>query len=396
MLNKIKKQIVFVEPKPAVNSYRIARSLKLTGRYKTTLICFSSTLSAIEGDKKFLERAFDKILVLELSHKLKFRILISSLKNILSEEGRKFFKEIKKMKPYLFQITGPDLFSSIMMFSLRKSPKVYYANDIWGVDKRNFLFIKDYWIKGEVQKFSEKICFKMADGALTKKSSEEFELLDYNITVPKMSLFLNCLDEWILPPRKKENKKIHLTFGGDPTPTEDKQIPFINVLKTITSQKIYFHTYGPCIVKKEDQTFVEESKKNKYYYYHKRIKPSDLTKKMSKYNYGVIFRFIESSEADLNPGRVKTDMSSRMISYIEAGLPIIVNKQNEYMAKIVNKYKIGIVIDNFQDLKNIRKIIEQKDYYNLQKNIKKVQEKFKLSKQIKNIELFYDKVVRMK
>jgi len=48
-----------------------------------------------DGSKGLENKApFDKILVLELSHKLKFRILISSLKNILSEEGRKFFKEI--------------------------------------------------------------------------------------------------------------------------------------------------------------------------------------------------------------------------------------------------------------------------------------------------------------
>ena len=396
MLDTNKKQIVFVEPKPTVNAYRIARSLKLTGRYETALVCFSSTLSAIEVDKKFLEKAFDKILVLELNHKLKFKSLIDFFKNTLSRDGRKFFREIKKMRPYLFQITGPDLFSLMLMFFLKKSPKVYYANDIWGMDKRNFLFTKDYWIKGSVQKFCERLCFKMADGALTKKSPKEFELLDYSINVPKRSLFLNCLDEWMFSPKKKRNKEIHFTFGGDPAIREEKKIPFIKVIRAITSQKIYFHTYGPTLIKKENQVFIKESKENKYYCYHERIKPSDLTKEMSEYNYGVIFDFLDPLEANLNPSRVSLNLASRMISYIEAGLPIIVNKQNEYMAGIVNKYGIGIVIDDFQDLKDIRKIIEQKDYRRFQRNIKKVQGKFKLNKKIKEIELFYDKVVRMK
>ena len=61
-------------------------------------------------------------------------------------------------------------------------------------------------------------------------------------------------------------------------------------------------------------------------------------------------------------------MSSRFVSYIEAGLPIIVNRQNEYMAKTVEKYGIGIIIENFEDLKNIRKILEQKDYPLFQEN----------------------------
>ena len=37
----------------------------------------------------------------------------------------KFKKEIKKLKPYLFQITGPDTFTMFSMFLLnKKTPKI--------------------------------------------------------------------------------------------------------------------------------------------------------------------------------------------------------------------------------------------------------------------------------
>jgi len=55
----MKKQIVFIEPKPTVYTYRIARTLKLTGKYETVLVCFSGI------DKKFFGKAFDDFHILE-------------------------------------------------------------------------------------------------------------------------------------------------------------------------------------------------------------------------------------------------------------------------------------------------------------------------------------------
>ncbi len=394
MRTENKKQIVFIDPKPTVNAYRMARSLKLTGRYKTILFSFSETLLGVNLNDEFFKKAFDEVFILKLSHKIKFKDFTNLFKNIFSKEGRNFFIEIKKMNPYIFQIGGPDLFSAMVVLFLKKnSPKVYYANDIWAADKRNFLFTKDYWIKGEVQKFCEKICFRTVDGALSKKSPEEFETLGYSISIPRRSLLLNCLDDWMFSPKKKKNKEIHFTFGGDPAPNEKKMIPFIDIIEAVTSQKIYFHTYGPCIVEKENKVFVEEAKKNKYYCYHGRVKPSDLTKEMSEFNYGVVFHFFDASAENTS---IITDMSSRFVSYIEAGLPIIVNRQNKYMAETVEKYKIGVVIDDFQDIKNIRKILEKENYSSLQKNVKKVQETFKLSRRIKEIESFYEEVIKIK
>lgn len=379
-----KKQIVFIEPKATVNSYRIARSLKLTERYETILFCFAKV------DKDFYKKAYDKIFVLELDHKFRLNNLISLFKKLLSPEKKEFFNEMKKIEPYLFQISGPDLFALISLLHLKKEiPKVYYSNDTWGVAKRWLLF-KKFGLKGEFQRICEKICFKKVDGVLNKSSIKQFELLNYKVNVPKMALPPSPFDEFIFYSKNK-NKEINLVHGGNPNPSIKKRINFLEIIRGVTSQKIYFHTYGPCVVEKDDMVYREEAKKNKYYCPHEKVSPYQLNEEMSKYSFGSLLDFWDETEFKKNPAMVNTDMGSKMINYIEAGLPMIVSDQMEYIAEIVNKHGLGFVI-NAKDLKNLREIIEKQDYPQLKRNIKKFQEEFKMSKAIKEIENFYKRV----
>lgn len=287
MPDKIKKQIVFIEPNPTVYMLRMARGLKLTGKYELILITLSNV------NKEFYSTVYDKIFVLELSHKLDRNILKTAgdfFKKISSKDGRDFFKQIKNMKPYLFHITGPDLFSLMTLsFLNKKTPKIYYANDLWSADERNFFFTKKFWVKGEFQKLVERICFSKVDGILNKTSFREFEMVSYKINAQKMALPLTCLEEWTFLPKRKSKKEIHIVYAaGPPHLTWEGEIPFKKIMEIITSQKIHFHTYGPCMTEKETQKYIKESKKNKYYHYHEKVKPDVLNKEMSKYHYGII------------------------------------------------------------------------------------------------------------
>ena len=382
-----KKLIVFIEPKPTVYNYRIARSLKLTGKYKTILVSFSGV------DKEFYGKAYDEIKTLQLSHKLRLKDLFDLSRKALRGEIKKFFKEINKMTPYLFQITGPDFFSLMSLHLLRKNPalKIYYANDLWGADQRNFFFTKNFWIKGEMQKFFEKLCFKRIDGILSKMSLEEFELLHYSMHVPRIILPRCGLDEWMFPPKQKKNKEIHIVYAGSPNPLGNEKISMMDVVKIITSQGIYFHTYGSSLNKKENQTFIDEAKRNEYYFNHEKVTPSELNKELSQYDYGIFPEFIEQSKVDSNPTMATTQLASKLINYVESGLPILVNSQMAYMTKIVETNNIGWGIAP-EDLENFGKVLRKTNYSQLQKNLKKFQMEFKLSKKIMHVEAFYEKL----
>ena len=362
MLNKNKKQIVFIEPLPNVLMYRLARSLKLTGKYETILFSFSKI------DKEFFSKAYDKIFVLELSHKLRIKNLFDFSKKMLNGKVKAFLEQIKKMNPYLFHITGPDLFSLMVLSFLKKNPapKIYFSNDLWSSDTRNFFFTKKFWIKGEFQKFCEKKCFRKAHGSLNKVPLENFEFFKYDVNIPKMFLFPFCLDDWTFPPKIKKNKEIHLCFGGSPNTTAGEVISFMGRIKIITSQRIHYHTYGSCSTEKDNQKFDRESKENEYYFNHKKVTPIRLNEEMSDFSYGVLLEFITQEESDSNPSLYETGFCARIANFLESGLPIILSKQLTYMAEIVEKHKIGFSID-VKDLKNLRKIIEQKDYSQFQK-----------------------------
>ena len=114
----IKKEIVFVEYVPNIINLKIARALKSSGKYGPTLVSFS------EVDKELYNKAFDKILILNVKHSLNRANLIDLSKKLFSKESRNFVKELKKLNPYLFQVTGPDLFTLWVMFITKNKPKI--------------------------------------------------------------------------------------------------------------------------------------------------------------------------------------------------------------------------------------------------------------------------------
>lgn len=381
----MKKKVIFIEPKPTVYIYRIARALKLTGRYETVLVCFSNV------DKDFFSKAFDNFYILEWSHKPTFANFIDFFKKLFGKRGRTFFKKLKEMRPYIFQVTGTDLFSLVAMFYLKKTPIIYFTYDTWSADKRNFFFTKNPGFKGCFQKLFEKICFKLADGVLHKGQPGTLKLIGYDLNIPDLSFVPGCLDEWICPIKKKrQGREIHLGYAGAPWPSEAGLIPFSEVIKNLTIQKLHFHVFGDFINKEEKKMFSKKVKENQYFHMHEKERTDKLNERLSKYDYGAILCFYDSS---LDPLLLEKLVTNRFFNYIESGLPIIVPKQFKFMANIVNNNKIGFSIGR-KDLKNLKKIIMRQDYKKMRDNMKKVQEKFRLSRKIKELEKFYDEIAK--
>ncbi len=379
----MKKQIIFIEPKPTIYTYRIARTLKLTGKYETVLVCFSKI------DKKFFGKAYDKFHILEWSHKPNFKNFIDFFRKLFGKGSRTFFNKLKSMRPYIFQVTGTDLFSMIAMFYLKKSPVIYFPYDTWSADKRNFLFTKNPGIKGCFQQLFERICFKMADGILHKGQSGTLELLGYDLNIPDLSFIPSCLDEWICPIKNKiQDKEIQLGYAGAPWPSEAGLIPFSEVVKNITAQKMHFHAFGDFVNKKEKRLFYKEIKDKSYFHIHEKERVDKLNKRLSQYDYGVILCFYDDS---LNPLLLEKLVTNRLFSYIESGLPIVVPKQFKFMVNMVEGNKIGFSLDR-KDLKNLKRIIMEQNNKKMRENMKQAQEKFKLSKRIKELEKFYDEL----
>ncbi len=386
MINN-KKKIVFVESFFNVPTFKIACALKKTGKYETILILLS------KDDKKNLKKAFDKIFIFDLKFNPTPRGLINFFRKIKSKEGKKFLEKMKKINPYVFQITGPELVTLWFMYFLKKKVKIYYAYDIWKFYDKKFSLKKNSGIMQFFHKFIERVHFKIADGILHKGPPGELNLLSYKVDALDLSFIPYCLDEWIFPPtKKKRGKEIHLVYAGGLWISWEGHISFLKIIEIITSQKIHFHIFSPYDLSMDVYKKIEKS--NKYFHiYGKEDKQKILNKKLSKFDYGILFDFYDTSM--INELWPKTSLGNKIFSYIEAGLPVIINDQLEFTSKIIKDNKIGFSV-NYENLKNLRKILMKQNYKQLQKNVQKTQEKFKLSKNIEKLERFYEKVANMK
>ena len=379
----IKKEIVFVEYVPNIINLKIARALKSSGKYGPTLVSFS------EVDKELYNKAFDKILILNVKHSLNRANLIDLSKKLFSKESRNFVKELKKLNPYLFQVTGPDLFTLWVMFITKNKPKIYFAYDIWDFYGKKFS-IRNLGIKEFLQRKFERIGFKKSDGIIHKGPAGELNFLKYKINKIDLAILPGCLDEWSSLPKKYTGKEIHLVFAGGPLKSSDGRIHFLDIVHQITLQGIHLHTYGECVDKKDTPLFVEEERRNRYYHFHKKERVDKLNKELSKYTYGINPDFYDTSI--INPLWPKTSVANRIFNYIEAGIPIIINKDAEYMSELVKENKIGFVI-GYEDLKNIKEMINQQDYKKMLKNVKIAQKKCSWDKKlIFKLEEFYKKI----
>lgn len=70
-------------------------------------------------------------------------------------------------------------------------------------------------------------------------------------------------------------------------------------------------------------------------------------------------------------------------------MPIIVSKENGYIATLVKEYEIGIVISQ-NEIDSLSEIIQQCDYEKLKANVKRAREDLSMKKHIGRLIEFYE------
>ena len=161
-------------------------------------------------------------------------------------------------------------------------------------------------------------------------------------------------------------KEIHIAYAGSPFITP-WMVSFVEIIQKITAQGIHFHTYDKCSTESENKLFLKEEKNNPYFHYHDKTNPKKLNEEISNYHYGIIPQFFYPSLIDSR--WIKTTMSNKMFNYLEAGLPVIIGKQGKVMVDVTNEHDLGICID-YEDISNLKKILNRLNYEKLQKNVK--------------------------
>ena len=122
------------------------------------------------------------------------------------------------------------------------------------------------------------------------------------------------------------------------------------------------------------QDFLFENNFNKFFNI-KRGKELDNSI-ILEYGYGIFTPIINDRRSN---GIFKYAIPSKFSFYLEANLPMIVNKRMKSLSEIVLKNGLGIVVSN-KDMLNIKSIIKNQDYNSLIQNIIKYKKKFQYEK----------------
>jgi hypothetical protein len=143
----------------------------------------------------------------------------------------------------------------------------------------------------------------------------------------------------------------------------------------LDSNKIYFDVfpnkamgYGGMY-----EEYLELSAKSEYFTIKESVSPDMIAKTLGMYHFGSMLYIFDT--VDVKDSHLSSVVPTKFITYIEAGIPILVSKKLDAVADIVEKYGIGLVIyeDLLTDNGALCKAIYGCDYSSMLCNIERFQ-----------------------
>lgn len=374
-------EVTFVRNKLSPLEIKLAKHIKKKG-FKVTAITFYQLKK--EYRKKFDENIYwlkQKDATLnKISKVLQFPIFLKRMR--------------KKKNNILIGVTSSsNWFTSLIFFILRNKAekRIYFPYDI------AYFRYKDYKTYPWYVRWSEKYNFRNCDGIIHKGPEDELKYLPKEFKAlekPTIQFLPYCDEDDFVPidenyfKNKLSNKdgEIHLVYVGGVYHNHKAHFDTIDVFKKIVNQKLHIHVYTTIYKKIVTDSDFKKLCENKYFHLHKPIYGKKFQKEISKYDWGVIIFFINFSK--LRKIWADTAFSNKASSYIEAGLPIIHNKEEKNSAEFIKKNRFGIIINKTSQILGR---IQEIDYKKIVKSIKKNRSFFTFKANIGNLIEFLEK-----
>lgn len=410
----MKKKIVFLESFPEVMTYKIAKIFKKKGYQTISLRILESKDSSFNN---FYKDAYDEIKSFDLSFfRMDFKnlpsILFSLLKNLENIAKTSFF--ILRLKPDLiFARAKPNWPCALMRIFFKKIPLIYFPYDIRSEDCSSIEIAKKKGLKNFEIK-SEKFCFENADGIIHKGAPNELTFLEGRIfkKIKFSPLQLNfhpyCSKEFIIPFNKnklsKKDKEMHIVEVRSISSVDVKEFSFFfDYAEEFEKNKIHLHFYTkPNTLSKEEimESFKKIYKKeinSKYFHLHDPKNPKELIKEISKFDFGIfVLPFSDREDGGYIPLQTIVGLGNKQSSYLEAGLPFFYPPEIKYLDSMMSQYGLRLWIKDKKDIKNIKKIVSQLNYKELENKIKIARDDFLMEKHFPELEEFIQKVINRK
>lgn len=381
-----KKKILYITITPSFNLLRQSIYIRKNGNYETILLMESPWLL------KLMKKHFDTVYIYDTYYELA---------NIL-----------KEVKPYLIHVQGSMMGSDFLciLAKLLSNTKIifeFYDVPSLTISKEDSICA---WGKKntELGFFAEQYACENADGIILGYTSEAADILKnkHHTKTPFLEFHMYICDEFLPNENSvkysQEDGKIHLVYGGIVyTPKHSKKVfdtnQFHELIEEITKQGICLDIFtSPHISTIKFRHFFPDyiaiSKENALFKFKKGLFPRDAVNEFSRYDFGMLmYLFDKRSSLDKSN---KIRLPGKFFFYIEAGLPLLISEEFEYVSKLVREYEIGIVVSQ-NDIYNLSAIIPAYDYKKLRNNVLSARNKLSMETHINRLLQFYEEVVKM-
>ena len=198
------------------------------------------------------------------------------------------------------------------------------------------------------------------------------------------------------PPRA--DGEIRLVYGGAMlaanSPDNFYYHPFLNAVPHYTRENLRLYIYNSPFLDGtgENKGLKDFIRTHGFANVHacKPLKLDEFTKQITEYDYGV---FLLTAK-DLNaPDTYNYFMATKFLTYLQAGLPIVIDSGYSYMAGLVERYNIGVVLRD-GDLERLPEILNSVDLPALKSNVVKFREEFSIEKGGEKVLKMYHDILR--
>ncbi len=377
------KTIVFIAGKCYPMMAREAFFLRKKG-YKTFLIAMEMLNS---NDVELLFDSFDEIV-----HKCLYYPVLGKI--------------LKSIKPTFYHVQCWMWNYTLGKFILEnkgESKVISEFYDVTGMYSEPAYLKTTFWDKiVDLDLDCEKFIFEHTDGIIHRYKQEIF--LNYAKKYNRTKNILEFQQYPISFEQKFSNSKRRLVYCGTMIGPNDKRHPrklfptggMCEAFDMLLSQDFEINIYLP-ISSNETNEYDNWiiNLKNKFpnnLLIHKSLPIQKLIKEICKYDFGINLSNINKSNSNLSKFTFDGGMGTKQYTFLEAGLPVISNKEFGYMSELIEKNKIGLGLNSYE-IKHTKKILEELKIGELKSNVKKFYEKNNIWIRGKELESFYNSLI---
>jgi len=241
----------------------------------------------------------------------------------------------------------------------------------------------------DVMKFSERFIIENAEGLVHKDEGPPLDELLASARaqplrfLPYRSRRLMCFEE------KDDGRNLVLagTVEVESKSALFDDVRYLPVFRELTHQGFpvtsYTRRVGGVIEDSELREYQEESARNPLYAFRSYLPPQKLIPEIAaEQHFGLVL--VTSEETRAGSRHLQVSMSSKLLLYLSAGIPVLVSDRLESMARFVRAHGVGIVVSR-SDLGHLADILDSYSYRSLCDAVKKAQAALSLEAHIQDM-----------